>query len=67
MDRAKWDAMCKTQLEEYNQYIAEGPTAYARSTWQNPQRLYGGDKLFDRTPQSTPAFMSVADIMENLT
>ena len=49
MDRPKWDAMCKAQLEEQNLYIAQGPTAYARSTWENPQRLYGGDKLFDRT------------------
>ena len=49
MDRAKWDAMCKAQLQEHNQYIAAGPTEFARSTWESPQHIYGGDKAYDRT------------------
>ncbi len=68
MDREKWDAMCKAQLEEHNLLIAAGPDAFARCTWEMPNLIPGGDKVFERTTrrQVTPAFLSVAEIMENL-
>lgn len=49
MDREKWEAIVKEQMEAYNEYISEGPTAFARSTWEAPQHVYGCDKAYDRT------------------
>jgi len=47
--REAWDDLCAQQLEEYNKYIAQGPTKFVRSTWEAPQHIYGGDQVFDRT------------------
>ena len=49
MDRAKWDAIVREQMEAYNEYIAAGPDAFARVSWEFPQCVYGGDKAYDRT------------------